>query len=119
MLNTNPPGLDFAALRTRIDGVVSTPGDPNWDEARQAWNLAVDQRPAAVAIPEAADEVVSIVEFARERGLRVTAQGTGHNAAAYASSRTPSSSRPPPSAASRSTPRRRSRAWAPAPSGSR
>jgi FAD/FMN-containing dehydrogenase len=85
MLNTNPPGLDFAALRTRIDGVVSTPGDPNWDEARQAWNLAVDQRPAAVAIPEAADEVVSIVEFARERGLRVTAQGTGHNAAAYAS----------------------------------
>jgi FAD/FMN-containing dehydrogenase len=61
--------------------VLVTPGDPGWDDARGAWNLAVDQRPAAVAVPRSAEEVVAAVTFARERGLRVAAQGTGHNAA--------------------------------------
>ena len=46
-----------------------------------AWQLHVDQRPAAVAYPESVRDVVSAVESARERGLRVAAQGTGHNAA--------------------------------------
>jgi hypothetical protein len=60
---------------------VRTPGNPGWDDARKAWDLAVDQRPAAVALPESAQDVVAAVTFARERGLRVAAQGTGHNAA--------------------------------------
>jgi FAD/FMN-containing dehydrogenase len=71
--------LDYAGLRTRIAGDVVLPGDSNWDEARQAWNLAADQRPAAVAIPESADDVKAIVDFARESGLRIAPQGTGHN----------------------------------------
>jgi FAD/FMN-containing dehydrogenase len=58
-----------------------TPGDPGWDTERRAWNLAVDQRPAAVAVPRSAQDVVAAVNYARERGLRVAAQGTGHNAA--------------------------------------
>jgi FAD/FMN-containing dehydrogenase len=57
-----------------------TPGDPGWDDARTAWNLAVDQHPAAVALPASAQDVVSAVSFARAHGLRVAAQGTGHNA---------------------------------------
>ena len=40
--------LDIEPLRARVAGSVSVPGDADWDEARQAWNLAVDQRPAAV-----------------------------------------------------------------------
>ena len=83
MLITDPPGIDPSQLRERMEGRVSAPGDTDWDEARQAWNLAVDQRPAAVAIPATAADVVAVVEFARERGLLVTAQGTGHNAGAY------------------------------------
>jgi hypothetical protein len=47
---------------------------------RQAWNLAVDQRPAAVAFPRTADDVAAVVTFAREHDLRVAPQGTGHNA---------------------------------------
>jgi FAD/FMN-containing dehydrogenase len=61
---------------------VLLPGDESWDEARRAWNLAVDQRPAAVAIPTSAEEVAEVVRWAAEVGLRVTAQGTGHNASA-------------------------------------
>ncbi len=68
------------ALRARLQGDLVLPGDESWDEARRAWNLAVDQRPAAVALPESADDVVAIVDFAREHGLRVAPQGTGHNA---------------------------------------
>jgi FAD/FMN-containing dehydrogenase len=60
--------------------LIVLPHDPNWNEARLAWNLAVDQQPAAVALPESADDVQAIVRWARERGLRVAPQGTGHNA---------------------------------------
>jgi hypothetical protein len=71
-------------LRARIAGDFVVPGDPEWDEARRAWNLAVDQRPAAVALPESAEDVVEIVRFARGHGLRVAPQSTGHNAGALA-----------------------------------
>jgi len=68
MLITDPPGIDPGSLRDRMDGRVSAPGDLDWDEARQAWNLTVDQRPAAVAIPHQAAAVAAIVEFAQGRG---------------------------------------------------
>jgi UDP-N-acetylenolpyruvoylglucosamine reductase len=68
------------ALRARLQGELVLPDDDTWDEARRAWNLAVDQRPVAVALPETPDDVVAIVDFAREHGYRVAPQGTGHNA---------------------------------------
>lgn len=57
------------------------PGDSRWDEARRAWNLAVDQRPAAVALPESVDDVMAVLELAKREGLRIAVQCTGHNAA--------------------------------------
>src|SRR3954453_13428574 len=61
------------------------PHEPGWNEARLAWNLAVDQQPAAVARPESAEDVAAVVRWARSQGLRVAPQGTGHNAAAMGS----------------------------------
>ena len=72
MLNS---ARNVPALRDRIAGLVVGPADPQWDEARQPWNLAVDQRPAFVAFPETADDVVAIVEHARRNGLRVAPAG--------------------------------------------
>ena len=69
-----------AALRGLLDGRVHLPGDPGYDAARTPWNLAVDQRPAAVAVPRTAQEVSSVVRAAAEAGLRVAPQSTGHNA---------------------------------------
>jgi FAD binding domain/Berberine and berberine like len=63
-----------------LDGKVVLPGDARFDEARRAWNLAVDQRPAAVVFPESAADVAAAVRYASGRGLRIAAQGTGHNA---------------------------------------
>jgi FAD/FMN-containing dehydrogenase len=61
------------------------PHDPGWDEARRAWNLAVDQQPVAVALPESVEDVVAVVRWARSRGLRVAPQATGHSAGAMGS----------------------------------
>jgi FAD/FMN-containing dehydrogenase len=72
-------------LNARLGDRAVGQQDPNWDEARRAWNLAVDQRPAAVARPGSAEDVVAVVKVAREHGLRVAPQGTGHGATARAS----------------------------------
>jgi FAD binding domain/Berberine and berberine like len=72
--------ITVGALRERLTGDYVTPKDHNWDEARLAWNLAVDQRPAAVAIPETVDDIVEVVRYARANALRVAGQSTGHNA---------------------------------------
>ena len=47
-----------------------------------AWNVAVDQRPEIVVLPETVSDVVATIELAGDAGLRVAPQGTGHNAGA-------------------------------------
>jgi hypothetical protein len=74
-------GLSGLSIRGRI----ATADDADWDEARQAWNLAADQRPSAVAVVEGAEDVSKVVGFARDHELGVTAQGTGHGAVALRS----------------------------------
>ena len=83
MAITDPTTHDVRALEGRIRGYALGPADDRWDDARQAWNLAVDQRPAAVVYPLDEADVSRTIDFARATGLRVTAQGTGHNAAAH------------------------------------
>ncbi|TIC89297.1 FAD-binding oxidoreductase [Nocardioides sp. GY 10113] len=71
-------------LRSRLttDCELHLPGDPGYDTARLAWNLAVAQRPAAVALPRTPEEVADVVRAAADAGLRVAPQTTGHGAAA-------------------------------------
>jgi FAD/FMN-containing dehydrogenase len=74
---------DFSGLA--IAGRIATPDDSDWDQARQAWNLAADQQPSAVAFVESGDDIVEAVRFAAANGLRVAGQGTGHGAVALGS----------------------------------
>src|SRR3954449_5928023 len=60
-----------------------TPSHPDWDATRPVFNLALDLRPAAIALPRDVAEVVAAVDYARARGLRVAPQATGHNADAF------------------------------------
>jgi FAD/FMN-containing dehydrogenase len=73
---------DFEALSDRLRGGVILPGEPDWDVARRAWNLSVDQRPAAVAEALSTGDVQTVVGFAARAGLRVAPQSTGHGAEA-------------------------------------
>jgi FAD/FMN-containing dehydrogenase len=68
------------AAATDTPEVLVFPHDENWNEARMAWNLAVEQTPAAVALPRTPRDVAEVVKWARARGYRIAAQGTGHNA---------------------------------------
>ena len=54
--------------------------DPDFDQARLAFNLTVDQRPELIGRPTDASEVAALIRRAREDGLRVAPQRTGHNA---------------------------------------
>jgi FAD/FMN-containing dehydrogenase len=57
--------------------------DSRWDDARQAWNLAADLRPAVVALPSSIEDVVAAVNYAVERDLEIVVQGTGHGATTH------------------------------------
>jgi FAD/FMN-containing dehydrogenase len=85
MLHTETLELSLPVLAAALTGDVVTPADKEWDLARRAWNLAVDQNPALVAIPADAADVIAVMRFARAHGLKVAPQGTGHNGAAIAS----------------------------------
>jgi hypothetical protein len=78
-----PPGdaAGLEHLRRAVRGRATLPGEASWDAARQAWNLAVDQHPAAVIDAADVDDVQTTVRFAARAGLRVAMQGTGHGAA--------------------------------------
>lgn len=71
-------GRDVGALRTAVTGDVFSRGDHGYDQARRAWNLTTDERPAVVVVAESAADVVQAVRFARSRGMRIAPQGTGH-----------------------------------------
>ncbi len=74
------PAAPLESLRRLCGGAIHLTGDPGYDEARMPWNVAVDQRPAAVAYPATPDEVSELLLAAAKLGLRVVPQGTGHNA---------------------------------------
>ena len=44
--------------------MLLTSDDAGWDDARQAFNLAVDQRPTAIARPRSVDDVIAVVKAA-------------------------------------------------------
>ena len=80
-MSAYPTQLSSASrLTSALPGKVMMPEDVHFDEARRAWNLTIDQRPAAVAFPESPQDVAAVVLFARDFCLRVAAQGTGHGA---------------------------------------
>src|SRR3954471_4838138 len=66
-------------LAEALTGSVVLPGDPGWDDARSAFNLLLDQHPAAVAFPADAQDVAAAVAYAGQAGLRVAPQATSHN----------------------------------------
>ncbi|GAA4071600.1 FAD-binding oxidoreductase [Nonomuraea soli] len=59
-------------------GSVHRPGDAGYDEARRAWNRAVDPRPALVAEALTPQDVRCAVLEARTKEMPLTVQATGH-----------------------------------------
>src|SRR4051812_16625962 len=79
---TATPITDLSAQMT---GRVVTPSDPDWDATREVFNLTTDLRSTAMALPRDVGDVMTAVGHARDHGLRVAPQATGHNATALGS----------------------------------
>jgi FAD/FMN-containing dehydrogenase len=63
-----------------MTATLLTAQDANWNVARGAFNILVDQQPAGIALPRSTDDVSAVVRSAAAGGKRVAAQRTGHNA---------------------------------------
>jgi FAD/FMN-containing dehydrogenase len=69
-------------LAVRPSPRLISPTSPDWDSLRATFNLLDDLNPAAIALPETAEEVATAIAEARRLGLEVVVQATGHNASA-------------------------------------
>ena len=67
-----------------IDGTYLVPGDSGYETARLTWQRKLDPYPAVVVEAAGTLDVVAAVRHAREQGLEVTVQATGHGAVAPA-----------------------------------
>jgi len=67
-----------ATLQSKIKGSVILPDAPQYDKARQAWNLTVNQRPAVIVVAEGPSDIVEAVKFAMRENLNISVQSTGH-----------------------------------------
>ena len=66
-------------LKTRVRGDLIRPGDAQYDEARKVYNGMIDKHPALIVRCVDVADVISAVNFAREKGLTLAVRGGGHN----------------------------------------
>lgn len=70
----------LVALRRSFGGSLILPDEERFDAVRKPWNLSVEQRPAAVAGPANLDDLRLLLSAARDVGLTVAVQPSGHGA---------------------------------------
>jgi len=76
-----PVGAPLAdGLRHGFAGRWYGPGDGGYDERRLPWRRNVDARPALIVEPATADDVARAVTVARDAGVPLGVQATGHGA---------------------------------------
>lgn len=68
------------SARDALRGDLILPGDDSFEAARRPWNLAIEQHPAAVAVPVDVDDLRTLLQAARDAGATLSVQPTGHGA---------------------------------------
>jgi FAD/FMN-containing dehydrogenase len=72
------PAQSYARLRGSFTGPLHWPGDEGYDAGRRPLNPSLDPRPAVVAEALTARDIQVAVSVAREQGLPLAVQATGH-----------------------------------------
>ena len=80
MSQTTEMDPTLSALAASLGGRLIRAGDADWDTVRAPWNRAVEQDPAAVAIPATVDDLRQIVAAARAGRFEIAVQPNGHGA---------------------------------------
>ena len=68
---TRTVGGAIEELRAAMSGVVFTPEDPDYDQARLLWNADADRRPEVVARCGSTGDVVAALRYAQAEGLEI------------------------------------------------
>jgi FAD/FMN-containing dehydrogenase len=71
--------ISIPKLRHELNGRVVAPGDSEYDAARTIFYGGFDRRPAVIVMAADADDVVRVVELARETGLELAVRSGGHS----------------------------------------
>jgi hypothetical protein len=66
-------------LRSNLPGRVITPGEPEYDHARQTFVGGIDRHPAVIARPASAEDVSRVVTLAAETGAELSVRSGGHS----------------------------------------
>ena len=82
-----PTSISIQDLRAAVKGRVIGPEDPDYDAARTVLvPTAAGRRPAAVVRVAGADDVVAVVNYARENGVELAVRSGGHSASGHSTS---------------------------------
>jgi FAD/FMN-containing dehydrogenase len=76
---TRTAGGTIEELRAAMSGVVFTPEDPDYDQARLLWNADADRRPEVVARCSSAGDVVAALRYAQAEGLEIAVRCGAHS----------------------------------------
>jgi FAD/FMN-containing dehydrogenase len=71
-------------FKESLRGELILAEDAGYNDARSIWNAMIDRRPALIARCLGVADVVTCVNFARERGVILSIKGGGHNIAGLA-----------------------------------
>ena len=66
-----------------IKGDIITPGDPEYNEARQEWNRRIQKYPRAIVYCENRKDVSRSIEWAQQQGTPIRLRGGGHHYEGY------------------------------------
>jgi FAD/FMN-containing dehydrogenase len=76
--------ISIPDLSSAVTGRVVGPEDPEYEAARTVLApIAAERRPAAVVRVADANDVVAVVNYARDRGLELAVRSGGHSAAGH------------------------------------
>jgi hypothetical protein len=82
-MSTSAQASAISQLREEFDGRTVSPGDADYDTARQVLMPEYDRRPGVIVRPSDASEVARIVTVAREAGLPLAVRSGGHSGAGH------------------------------------
>ncbi len=81
MFSNKPVSQTIESLKTRITGTVVSDHDKDYDEQRKAWLDVVEQKPSLIVNAAGVNDIVEAVRTARDLGLPLGIQNTGHGLA--------------------------------------
>ena len=82
-LQTAPTTISIPKLRSEFKDRVIAPGDPDYDRARTVFYGGVDRHPAVIIKVADTNDVIRVVNLARESGLELAVRSGGHSSAGH------------------------------------